>query len=236
MASANEVEISVRPKYYEIYGEQIANGNKAWVLAFSMAAVAFIAVGMALLFRMQPPTVIRIGPDGQATVLGRPIPGSKGLSDVSGTDAFLNQAFVKRFLSSYLNYSPANVDERWAASLNMMTRNLRNYTVKEMKDGNIRGKIDDDQTQSVFHLHEIDVTPGDPLTFTAYGVKEVHHLKDGSEVTDRLVNEYHIRLVADRRSDVNPDGLWIAEYGERSIDGERRDQILAAVESDASNQ
>ncbi len=32
----------------------------------------------------------------------------------------------------------------------MMTRNLRGYTVKAMKDGNIRGKIDDDQTQSVF--------------------------------------------------------------------------------------
>jgi hypothetical protein len=27
---------------------------------------------------------------------------------------------------------------------------------------------------------------------------------------------------------VNPDGLWIAEYSERPIDGERRDRILAA--------
>lgn len=135
-----------------------------------------------------------------------------------------------------LNYAPANVDERWAASLNMMTRNLRGYTVKAMKDGNIRGKIDDDQTQSVFHLHEIDPTPGDPLAFTAYGVKEVHHLKDGTEVTDRLVNEYHVRLVADQRSELNPDGLWIAEYGERSLDGERRDQILAAVDSNSSKE
>ncbi len=57
-------------------------------------------------------------------------------------------------------------------------------------------------------------------------MKEVHHLKDGTEATDRLVNEYRIRLVADRRSEFNPDGLWIAEYGERSLDGERRDQIL----------
>jgi hypothetical protein len=234
MTGAKEIDTDVRPKYYEVYGEQIANGNKAWLLAFSMAAVALIAVGMALFIRMQPPTVIRIGPNGEATVLGKPIPGSKDASARSGTDAFLNQAFVKRFLSTYLNYAPANVDERWAASLNMMTRNLRGYTVKAMKDGNIRGKIDDDQTQSVFHLHEIDPTPGDPLAFTAYGVKEVHHLKDGTEVTDRLVNEYHVRLVADQRSELNPDGLWIAEYGERSLDGERRDQILAAVDSNSS--
>jgi len=234
MTGAKEIDTDVRPKYYEVHGEQIANGNKAWLLAFSMAAVALIAVGMALFIRMQPPTVIRIGPNGEATVLGKPIPGSKDASARSGTDAFLNQAFVKRFLSTYLNYAPANVDERWAASLNMMTRNLRGYTVKAMKDGNIRGKIDDDQTQSVFHLHEIDPTPGDPLAFTAYGVKEVHHLKDGTEVTDRLVNEYHVRLVADQRSELNPDGLWIAEYGERSLDGERRDQILAAVDSNSS--
>jgi hypothetical protein len=25
---------------------------------------------------------------------------------------------------------------------------------------------------------------------------------------------------------VNPDGLWIADYSERPIDGERRDRIL----------
>ena len=40
-----------------------------------------------------------------------------------------------------------------------------------------------------------------------------------------------MRLIADRRSDLNPDGLWIAEYSERPIDGERRDQILKALTS-----
>jgi hypothetical protein len=45
------------------------------------------------------------------------------------------------------------------------------------------------------------------------------------------VNEYRIRLIADHRSDVNPDGLWIAEYTERPIDGERRDQILNAPDA-----
>ena len=57
---------------------------------------------------------------------------------------------------------------------------------------------------------------------------DVHHVSNGSEVTDHFVNEYRMRLIADRRTDVNPDGLWIAEYSERPIDGERRDRILAA--------
>jgi len=220
-------ELDIRPKYYEVDGALTANANRAWLLAFLTIPLALVALGFAVFVRLQPPTVIRIGANGEAEVVGQ---SGKGNASVgrTGTDAFLDQAFAKRFLDSYLNYSPANVDERWAASLNMMTRNLRSYTMKAMADDNTRGKIDDDQIQSVFHLREIDPESGEPLTFLVYGVKDVHHVKNGSEVTDHFVNEYRVRLVADRRTDINPDGLWIAEYSERPIDGERRDRILAA--------
>jgi hypothetical protein len=142
---------------------------------------------------------------------------------------------VKRFLTSYLNYSPANVDDHWSGSLNMMTRNLRAYTIKAMADDNTRGKVDDGQVESVFHLREINVISGEPLTYLVYGVKDVHHLSNGTEATDHFVNEYRVRLIADHRSEVNPDGLWIAEYSERPIDGERRDRILASPDSDGSS-
>jgi hypothetical protein len=222
-----ESELNVRPKYYEVDGALTANANRAWLLAFLTIPVALVALGFAVFVRLQPPTVIRIDANGEAVVVGQPT--KSGAASVStGTDAFLDQAFVKRFLDSYLNYAPSNVDERWATSLNMMTRNLRSYTMKAMGDDNTRGKVEDDQIQSVFHLREIDTEPGEPLTYLVYGVKNVHHVSNGSEVTDHFVNEYRIRLIADRRTDVNPDGLWIAEYSERPIDGERRDRILAA--------
>ena len=64
------------------------------------------------------------------------------------------------FLTSYQNYSPSDVDDHWSASLNMMTRNLRGYTLKAMADDNTRGKIDDGQIQSVFHLRELDAVAG----------------------------------------------------------------------------
>jgi hypothetical protein len=207
-----------------------ANANRAWLLAFLTIPIALLAIGFAVFVRMQPPTVIRIGPNGDASVLGKPARGSVSDLATGGTDQFLDEAFVKRFLSSYLNYSPANVDDHWAASLNLMTRNLRAYTLKAMQDDDTRGKIDAGQIQSVFHLRELDPVTGEPLTFLAYGVKDVHHLSNGTETTDHFVNEYRVRLIADKRSDVNPDGLWIAEYSERPIDGERRDQILAAVD------
>ena len=225
--SGNQAALA-RPKYYEMDGALRANANRAWLLAFLTIPIALLAIGLAVFVRMQPPTVIRIGPNGDASEFGKPPRGSVTDLATGGTDQFLDEAFVKRFLSSYLNYSPTNVDDHWAASLNLMTRNLRAYTLKAMQDDDTRGKIDAGQVQSVFHLRELDLVTGEPLTFLAYGVKDVHHLTNGTETTDHFVNEYRVRLIADKRSDVNPDGLWIAEYSERPIDGERRDQILAA--------
>lgn len=216
-----------KPRYYEMDGALRANANRAWLLAFLTIPIALASIGFAVFLRMQPPTIIRIGPNGNASVIGKPARGSVSDLATAGTDQFLDEAFVKRFLMSYLNYSPTDVDDHWAASLNMMTRNLRLYILKAMKDDDTRGKIDAGQIQSVFHLREMDPVPGEPLSFVAYGVKDVHHLSNGVETTDHFVDEYRVRLIADRRSDVNPDGLWIAEYSERPIDGERRDEILA---------
>ncbi|HEV2133153.1 MAG TPA: hypothetical protein VGR47_02720 [Terracidiphilus sp.] len=220
--------VSTAPKYYEMDGALRANANRAWLLAFLTIPIALLSIGFAVYVRMQPPTIIRIGPNGNASIWGKPARDAVSDLSTAGTDQFLDEAFVRRFLTSYLNYSPADVDDHWAASLNMMTRNLRAYTLKEMQDGDTRGKIEDGQIQSVFHLREIDPVPGEPLTYLAYGVKDVHHLSNGTETTDHFVNEYRIRLIADKRSQMNPDGLWIAEYSERPIDGEQREQVLAA--------
>ena len=226
----------VRPKYYEVDGTLHANANRAWLLAFLTIPIALAAIGFAVFVRVQPPTVIRISPNGDASVVGKPTKGAVTDLATAGTDQFLDEAFVKRFLSSYLNYSPSDVDDHWAASLNMMTRNLRSYTLKAMADDNTRGKIDDGQIQSIFHLRELDPVSGEALTYLIYGVKDVHHLSNGTEITDHFVNEYRIRLIADKRSDANPDGLWIAEYSERPIDGERRDRILSAPDNGTSNE
>ena len=220
-----------RPKYYEMDGALRANANRAWLLAFLTIPIALLAIGFAVFVRLQPPTVIRIGPNGDVSTLGKPAKGTVTDLATAGTDQFLDEAFVKRFLGSYLNFSPADVDDHWASSLNMMTRNLRAFTLKAMADDNTRGKIDDGQIQSAFHLREIETVSGEPLTFLVYGVKDVHHLANGTETTDHLVNEYRVRLIADKRSDVNPDGLWIADYSERPIDGERRDRILSSPDA-----
>lgn len=228
--ATNGEAVSITPKYYEMDGALRANANRAWLLAFLTIPLALVSIGFAIFVRMQPPTVIRIDSNGDASIAGKPARGAVSDLATAGTDQFLDEAFVRRFLTSYLNYSPTDVDDHWAASLNMMTRNLRGVTLKAIENDDTRGKIDDGRIQSVFHLREIDPVPGESLTFLAYGVKDVHRLSNASETTDHFVNEYRVRLVADKRSETNPDGLWIAEYSERPIDGERREQILATVD------
>ena len=66
----------VKPKYYEVDGALKANANRAWFLAFLTVPVALVAIGFAVFVRLQPPTVIRIGPDGQAAVLGQTAKGA----------------------------------------------------------------------------------------------------------------------------------------------------------------
>jgi hypothetical protein len=68
--------VIARPKYYEMDGALRANANRAWLLAFLTIPIALVAIGFAVFVRLQPPTVIRIGPNGDASVLGKPAKGA----------------------------------------------------------------------------------------------------------------------------------------------------------------
>ena len=214
-------------RYYEHDGALRAYANRAMLLAFLSIPTALLAVGFAVYVRLQPPTVIRVDENGQAAVLGQTKP---SISVTQGVPAepndFEKRAFVRQFLENYLNFSPANVSRNWADSLNMMTANLRRTAFAGMQKENLIGKIEDDQTSSDFQLRSLEASKDEPLTYTAFGVKEVHHIHDHNETIDKVVSEFHVRLVVEKRSDRNPSGLLIGEYWERPIEGEKRDWVL----------
>ena len=224
-------------RYYEHDGMLRAYANRAMLLAFLCVPVALISVGLAACVRLQPPTVIRVDQNGEAVVVGQK---SSKLTVAQGANAdpadFERAAVVKSFLDHYLNFSPDSVNRNWAEALNLMTINLRRATLSAMEKDNSAGKVQDDQITSVFHLRSIEAAKDDPLTFTAFGVKEVHHVHDHRETTDKLVGEYHIRLIPEKRSEDNPSGLLIAEYGEKLITGERADAVAQETALGASNQ
>jgi hypothetical protein len=51
-------------------------------------------------------------------------------------------------------------------------------------------------------------------------------------VTDRIVGQYNLRLVEDRRTELNPSGLLVADYFEQQMVGERDNGLLQRSELD----
>lgn len=214
-------------RYYEHDGALRAYANRAMLLAFLCVPATLVSLGFAVYVRIQPPTVIRVDENGQAAVLGQMKPGISITQGVAAEPSdFEKKAFVRQFLERYLNFSPSNVSRNWADGLNMMTANLRRTAFAGMQKENLIGKIEDDQTTSDFQLRSLEPTKDEPLTYTAFGVKEIHHIHDHNETVDKVVSEFHVRLVVEKRSEQNPSGLLIGEYWERAIEGEKRDWVL----------
>src|SRR5438477_6169716 len=210
--------------YYEHDGALRAYANRAMILAFLCVPTSLLALAFAAYVRLQPPTVIRVDENGQATVVGKAKP---VLSVTQGPGSepteFEKRAFVRLFLERYLNFSPTNVSRNWADSLNMMSANLRRTAFSGMQKDNLIGKIEDDQTSSDFQMRSLEDSKEDPLTYVAFGVKEVHHIHEHDETIDKVVREFHVGLAVDKRSEQNPSGLLTGEYRERPTEGEKRD-------------
>jgi len=214
-------------RYYEHDGALRAYANRAMVLAFLCIPVSLLSLAFTVYVRLQPPTVIRVDEDGLATVLGVRKPTiSVAQGPGSEPSEFEKRAFVRLFLERYLNFSPTNVSRNWVDSLNMMTANLRRTVYAGMQKDDLIGKIEDDQTTSEFQLRSVEASRDDPVTYTVFGVKQVHHIHEHNETVDKVVSEFHVRLLVERRSEQNPSGLLIGEYWEREIEGEKRDWVL----------
>ena len=231
-------EIAGFTRYYEHDGMLRAYANRAMFLAILFAVIALGSLGFAIYVRIQPPTVIRVDKDGNAMVVGGGTrqdrttqmammlsaqaagaddPASPGVSptDVEG------KAVVRRFLEHYLSYTPDSAPRNLAESLNMMTANLRTFTLNKLRDDDTVGKIQQEHIISDLRIRSIERTKNASWDYVVFGVKEVHKVKSGAEVTDRIVGQYNLRLVEERRSEFNPSGLLVAEYSEKQMVGER---------------
>jgi hypothetical protein len=139
---------------------------------------------------------------------------------------------VRRFLEHYLSYTPDSAPRNLAESLNMMTTNVRTFTMNKLRDDDTIGKIRQDHIISDFRIRSIERTKNGPWDYVVFGVKEVHKVKNGAEVTDRIVGQYNVRLVEEQRSEFNPSGLLVAEYSEKQMVGERDNGLEQRSELD----
>jgi hypothetical protein len=231
------------PKFYEMDGARQAYSNRTTVVAVLMGLVALVAVVGFLLVRMEPPTVIRVNNEGEATVItpnrsanARFLPSVlAAAAPGAAPDEYEKEAFVKTFLVRYLNYDPHTLSQNWADAMNQMTTNLRRSALTTMEKNDSVGKLEDEQASSTFKLSHIEESKTEPLTYTAFGVRTVRSMNNEHELIDQLVEEYHVRLINMQRSADNPSGLLIGEYWSKQIEGEKRDAVLADSTLSAQN-
>jgi hypothetical protein len=216
-------------RYYEHDGLLRAYANRAMVLAILFGVIALASLGFAIFVRLQPPTVVRVDPDGMATAVSAPSGPHGGRQPLfhvaaaseTGPTELEAKGVVRRFLDGYLNYTPATAERSFAEALNMMTGNLRNYTLQKLREEETVQKIKEDNIVSAFKLRDMEAVKGVPYQFMAFGVREVRLVKNGIESMDRIVSRHNLRLAVTKRSEHNPSGLLIAEYWEQQILGDR---------------
>ncbi|MCI0628909.1 MAG: hypothetical protein L0387_45900 [Acidobacteria bacterium] len=217
-------------KYYEHDGLLRAYANRTMVLAMMFGVIALGSLSFAIYVRLQPPTVVRVEPNGEASAVRTASNADPNNAKLSFHVAAANEteptelearACVRRFLEAYLNYSPGIAEHRFAEALNMMTGNLRSYTMTKLRDDDVVGKIKEESMVSTFKIRSIEPVKGSPYSFMAFGVRELRQVKNGRETTDRIVSRYTLRLAVTKRTEFNPSGLLIAEYWEQQILGDR---------------
>lgn len=242
-------ELARLTRYYERDGMLRAYANRAMFLAILFGIVAFASLGFAIYIRIQPPTVIRVDKDGNATVVGggsrtNPTsaiemmltaqaanPGATASPSTAPTD-LEGKAVVRRFLDHYLSYTPDTATRNLAEALNLMTSNLRSFTMNKLRDDDTLGKIEQEHLISDLRIRSIERAKSGPWDYVAFAVKEIHKVRDGAEATDRIVGQYNVRLVEEQRSELNPSGLLVAEYSEKQMVGERDNGLEQKSELD----
>jgi hypothetical protein len=233
MAKSKELKYST-PRFYEMDGALRAYANRSIVVAGVMGLVALIAVAGFLFVKMEPPTVIRVASDGQASVVTPNRAGRAHLlptvlaasGNTAAPDSLEKDAFVKNFLMRYLTYNPHTLSENWAEAMNEMTVNLRKTALGQLEKNDTVGKLEDEQASSTFKLSHLEEDKNEPLTYRAFGVRTVRSVNNQRETTQQIVEEYHIRLLNVDRSADNPSGLLIGEYWSKQIEGEQRNAVL----------
>jgi hypothetical protein len=233
-------------KYYEMDGALRAYANRMAFLGITCGVLAMGSLALFAYVRLQPPVVIRVDQAGEASVVagdtvsvGRGVlttlkasaassePPGSAPSDVEG------KAVVRRFLTTYLTYTPANVERQYADALNMMTMNFRTLTMNRLREDDTIGKIKADSITSSMKIRSIEAVPGVPWVYQVFAAKEIHRLNSQRiEHTERMICRYQVRLVYAGRSQTHPTGLLVGEFweqqmvGETDIDLEQRSALL----------
>lgn len=90
------------------------------------------------------------------------------------------------------------------------------------------GEFDKIQAQRIvsnFNIIRIDPVSGVNLAYTVLGVREIHHIEDEKETSDRIVAHYNLRLAPVVRTERDASGLRVAQFYEEAVMGEESKEL-----------
>lgn len=222
-----DVNLENAPKYYEADGAIRAANNRMTLLAGAALFAAIACACVALAARLQPPTVIRVSPSGEAQVISprgdlrstiNPnIVG--GITNMELPTDLDKQGYINRFLDLYLSYDAPTLPSNWSKALNMSTPNLRHSILTNLHSQDVVSRYQNAQVRSAFTLVK-EVADPDGLTYNIFGRREIHSVDNDQETVKNIVEAYKVRLLMVRRDDKHPDGLLIADFTVTQISGD----------------
>jgi hypothetical protein len=245
IGSQKGTPLSKQPKYYEADGALRAFSIRSIWFAVISGIVALVAVVIMLFVRIQPPTVIRVLPSGEATVVAsdgtiKTTTSPSALHAIAGDQAptdYEKENYVRTFLDRYLNYDAHTIATNWSYAINMMTGNLRTAALAQFQKNDTVGRYESEHVRSVFKLSHIESSKADPMMYTATGVRTVHRMTGGqTEVVEEIVESYNIRLADFERSQLNPSGLLIGEVDQSQIHAETKTVTSTGNNDDGEDQ
>lgn len=214
--------------YWDFNGQLQARLNLAYGVVAVLALVDLVlGGGLFYSFRqIAHPPILKENQDGSVTVAGVRMEGPVSsrirllpTTEIPADDVEIKY-FIRKFLTNYLSYQPATADTNLAAAFNMMTLNLRQASMKTMRDDGEFDKIQAERIVSNFNIIRIDAVKDVNLGYTVLGAREIHRLEEGKESSDRIVAHYNLRLAPAARTERDASGLRMADFSEEPVMGE----------------
>ena len=121
------------------------------------------------------------------------------------------------FLERYLNFLAYECEPQLGRQPEHDDRQPAAHGYAGMQKDDFIGKIEDDQTTSEFQLRSL--SPPRTTSADVHGIRVLNKsttFMNTTKAIDKVVSEFHVRLLVERRSEENPSGLLIGEYWERA--------------------
>jgi hypothetical protein len=212
--------------YYEKDGALRAHANRVAILCAILVLAVVVLAAIVLVTRSKPPLIIRVGPDGAATVIspeGVGV-GKKTLESVRASQAPTEtdkKSFIISFVNNYWGYDENTISDHWSKALNVMTSQLEKEVFSKMTAEGTVGVLQAEHHQSRVTITSLDVDQADPFVYHIFATRiDILSNEPKSYVGTKSAESYTIHLVQADRSMKNPSGLLISGFKKDLISSE----------------